>query len=632
MMRVTNSMIVRRSKTNINANRAQVDRTNNQMATQKKIVKPSDNPIIAIRSLRLRSALSTITQYYENNIPDTESWMDVTETALTNMKDIVTNAYEQVVYGSTDSLNQDNRKTIQKELKALQEQIYSEGDSDYAGRTVFTGYKTNQTLTFLDEKEAQDAKYQITERFNFKNIEQKKYYQNNFNDTSTDKLFAYLVNDNGEFVDENGIPLPDQNDTEAYVLAGPDMFDEVTLNRVRLSYDEVTEGKTALQFNMKNGDQTVAVKYTEDADKKVSVQGIVFPEDDAVPDPNIAGDYVCIESDPPGKYEIYAKKDFKEEEIENDADYNRVNLKNDAEPAATVTAKMDEYGDFDHWQVEAGKGSLELTYRVSNTTELEENNYELSKNEIVLNTETGELIFDHDVAEQLNREQSIFTFTYDKQGFEIGELRPENYFDCVKTVSDKREITYTNYTDEGDWITEAIYYNIAGGQQMQINTEARDVFNSDIRRDMDDLIEIVQTAIGAQETVDDIQKKIDSGIYDDDPDKMKTLNDWLDMAKKQLSYANQNMHDTYSAYITKFQDYLEDVNLAITDIGGRGERVSLTKNRMSIQESTFKDLKSTNEDMDLSELVINYSAASVAYQAALQAAAKIDKMTLLNYL
>ena len=39
MMRVTNSMMVKRTKSNINANRAKVDYTNNQMSTQKKITK-----------------------------------------------------------------------------------------------------------------------------------------------------------------------------------------------------------------------------------------------------------------------------------------------------------------------------------------------------------------------------------------------------------------------------------------------------------------------------------------------------------------------------------------------------------------------------------------------------------------
>ena len=48
MMRITNSMVVKKTKTNINTNRAKVNYTNNQMSSQKKITKPSDNPVIAI--------------------------------------------------------------------------------------------------------------------------------------------------------------------------------------------------------------------------------------------------------------------------------------------------------------------------------------------------------------------------------------------------------------------------------------------------------------------------------------------------------------------------------------------------------------------------------------------------------
>lgn len=165
---------------------------------------------------------------------------------------------------------------------------------------------------------------------------------------------------------------------------------------------------------------------------------------------------------------------------------------------------------------------------------------------------------------------------------------------------------------------------------MQINTEAREVFSSDIRRDIDELIDVVSMAMTAQTTVDEIKKKIESGNYSGT--ELENLNKWYDAAKKQLDYANQNMHDTYSGYISRFQGYLDTVNLEITDLGGRGERVEMTKSRMSVQQSTFKELKSINEDMDLSDLVINYTAASVAYQAALQAAAKIGKMTLLDFI
>ncbi|MDE7062881.1 MAG: flagellar hook-associated protein 3, partial [Lachnospiraceae bacterium] len=85
-MRITNNMIMSNTKININGNKTSLDTLNNQMSSQKKISSPADDPVVAIRALRLRSNLSQINQYYEKNIPDAESWLEVTETALTNMK------------------------------------------------------------------------------------------------------------------------------------------------------------------------------------------------------------------------------------------------------------------------------------------------------------------------------------------------------------------------------------------------------------------------------------------------------------------------------------------------------------------------------------------------------------------
>ena len=62
-MRVTNNMIMSNTKININGNKTNVNTLNNQMTSQKKISKPSDDPVIAIRALRLRSSLSQINQY-----------------------------------------------------------------------------------------------------------------------------------------------------------------------------------------------------------------------------------------------------------------------------------------------------------------------------------------------------------------------------------------------------------------------------------------------------------------------------------------------------------------------------------------------------------------------------------------
>ena len=77
--------------------------------------------------------------------------MKVTETALANMKTILTDIRTQCTYGASDQITADDRKTILTQLEKLRDQVYAEGNADYAGRTVFTGYRTNQKLTFMTD-------------------------------------------------------------------------------------------------------------------------------------------------------------------------------------------------------------------------------------------------------------------------------------------------------------------------------------------------------------------------------------------------------------------------------------------------------------------------------------------------
>ena len=86
-MRITNSIMNNNTKNNININKLNEDRQNTMIATGQKITRPSDDPVIAIRALRLNSNISQSNQYYEKNIPDADAWLKITETALfTNSK------------------------------------------------------------------------------------------------------------------------------------------------------------------------------------------------------------------------------------------------------------------------------------------------------------------------------------------------------------------------------------------------------------------------------------------------------------------------------------------------------------------------------------------------------------------
>lgn len=514
-MRVTNSMIMNNTSSNMNTNKTNVDTLNTQMSTQKKISRPSDDPVIAIRALRLRSSLSEIDQYYEKNIPDAESWLEVTETALKNMQDILTDVYKQCVNGATDTLTDEDRNTILTNLQKMREQVYAEGNADYAGRTVFTGYKTNKSLTFGED--TADTSYNITEKLTYDDISTKTYYSGLSEVPTID--------------DMNMGTLPSTN------------LEDHTYSRIRLAYDGLSD-LTQLQYRDKNGDL-----------QDIDGMEITYVDTDG-----------------------FTK-------ISN------------------------------------------VTYTVRNYTDWQDAyNFEVGENEAVYIPETGEVIFGKNVATYMSAQKPDMVVSYNKTGFAKGEIRPEHYFDCTDT-SNPNPANHITYVKEN----QEINYMIAFNQTLPVNTQASDVFDSSIGRDIDELTDAVQMALTAHDKVSKIEEMMKEEQYAGEEDQA-LLQEWLDTAKKEASYADDNMKNLYSHGIALFQGYLSDVTKAKTDVGSKGSRLELTKSRMSNQQLTFEKLKSTNEDKELSDIIIDYTAAYTAYQASMQAASKAIKQTLLDYI
>lgn len=148
---------------NINKNKLSVSKLEEQYSTGKKIQRPSDDPIITVRALRLRTNLAEIDQYYEKNIPDAISWMDVTESSLKTINEVLKQINTYCVQGSSDTLTAKDRASIVQNLAEMKDQIYKEGNTNYAGRYVFSGYKTDSSLTFMEK--SNNLKYDITESF-----------------------------------------------------------------------------------------------------------------------------------------------------------------------------------------------------------------------------------------------------------------------------------------------------------------------------------------------------------------------------------------------------------------------------------------------------------------------------------
>jgi flagellar hook-associated protein 3 FlgL len=171
-MRITNKIISQNSITNINNNKVLEDKLNTQLATGSKVSRPSDDPVVAIRALRLRTNLNQVSQYYDKNVKDAESWLELTESAIDTVTDVVTDMYSECTKGVNGFQTSEDRDKVLANLKALQEEVYATGDADNAGRYLFSGYRTNTSLTF---GEATTKNYSITEQMTSGSIDQITY-------------------------------------------------------------------------------------------------------------------------------------------------------------------------------------------------------------------------------------------------------------------------------------------------------------------------------------------------------------------------------------------------------------------------------------------------------------------------
>lgn len=236
-MRITNKIMQNNSLSNINTNKILQDKLNTQMSTQKKINRPSEDPVIAIRALRLRSSLSEITQYYEKNVPDATSWLEVTDDSLKTVGDVLEDMLDDCQKGSSDHLQAADRAKILESLKGLKNEIYSTGDVDYAGRNVFTGYRTGTKLTFQNDT---TQLFHITEQLNRDAIDQVTYVKTyDANKNSLEDLNSINYNEAG------------RNNTEQTV-------ESVDVYRIRLAYDNLDSMKDA------GGTLNMAIEYMQE--------------------------------------------------------------------------------------------------------------------------------------------------------------------------------------------------------------------------------------------------------------------------------------------------------------------------------------------------------------------------------
>lgn len=520
-MRVTNQMVTSSSLRNMQKSMQRVDKLNEQVTTGKKISAPSEDPVVAIRALKLRTTCDQLDQYKKKNIPDALSWMDTTQTSIQNVFDRLDDVYAYCEQGASDTYQTKDRQTIINELYALKDAIYAEGGTTYAGRYLFSGYKTETNLIFQNDEAKAGLSYNINEDINPATIEPKSVVLNEVDETQIDSILA-----GGTY------KAPVSEDVYSLRLAYSNL--------------ENKEGNVDLTVTNDDGTQT-----------DVSIPSI------------------------------------------------SITVTNADGTTTTINPTIKQVAD-------------SATY------------YQVAGDEVNYIPETGEIIFGEDIYNSIKEAQNI-SVSYYKKDFEVGDLRPEMYFNCTqyKTMPDG-SLQDTDFTVDPDG--QPIQYEVNFNQYITVNAEGKDLITHAMGNKIEDLAIAVQDVLDIENTIARLNELLEDPQYKNDEKAVAQINKMIEDADVELALKRENMQKLFGRNMSNFQGFMEDVSAVQAKVGTTYSKLELIQTRVIEQVANFEELKSSNEDIETEETAIELYQAELVYESALSTTAGVIKKTLLDYL
>lgn len=511
-MRVTNQMVTSGSLRNMQKSMQRVDTLNQQVTTGKKISAPSEDPVVAIRALKLRTTVDQLDQYKNKNIQDALSWLDTTQTSIQNVHDRLKDVYYYCEQGAQDTFQTKDRHTIVDELKELKDAIYREGGTTYAGRYLFSGYKTETNLIFQDDAAKKGLRYTDIEE----NI-------------TPDKIVGKTV------------VLNEVNADKVDDIIGGGTYTSPTVDSVyqlRLAYSDIDAGRVPT-FKGADGNE---LTYTDSDGNEQTFSSLI-----------------------------------------------------------TTKAVADS-----------------ATY------------YEVSDDGINYIPETGELIFGKKAYEKF-KDLENFTVTYDKSRFAVGDLRPEMYFNCTqyKKQTDDTEKSTKFTVDEAG---QPIKYEVNFNQYITVNAQGKDFILHDMGNKIEDLANSVQDVLDIEETIEKLKGKLNDPKVTSVDGAVDKINKMLEDADVELAQKRENMQKLFGNNMTNFQNFMETVSAVQAKVGTTYSKLELIETRVTEQLANFKELKSSNEDIETEEAAIDMYQAELVYESALATTSSVIKKTLLDYI
>ncbi len=576
-MRVTNPMMSSQMLLNINRNTRRLNALYMQESTGKQIQFPSENPILAGRALKFRTSLEE-TEQYRRNVKQGLSWMDITQGAYKNSISVLQKINELCVQGASDpSGTWEDRQKVIAEIDGLINQLGAEMNVTYAGRYVFSGYRTDMPPIFVDTS---SKSYQINQFFTGKNIE---------NTITTQKLFnvtAVKIPKTATLTAVNGVTLPNASIN--------------IVNKKLSDHNAYVPGDNEIVYIQDTGEYVFGKNY--------------------IPTPPAQPNLTYTDGGPPVNVNVTTWAQDTAEPLINNVSviklpYTGVDISSiSIGKYNSTTPKPPSNVTFPPYPV-SGLGTIVAKDLKDPTA------YQPAAGEINYIAETGEFILSREFVAEMNSygPNESLLINYTKTGFQKGEPNPIVYFDCTDKAPGGKSYTMDD---------QNLRFEFGTNTRIEINSLGKDVLTATMYADLVHFNTFVK-GITKSDT-DKLTQKYKEAYPLASPEEINTMvNDQL---SRESQLIETSIRDRFKNMIEMTQNFVSTVSYQETNLGVRMNRLSLINDRLDEDKITYKGLLSDNEDVDYMEVLMELNAAVSVYQASLKTGANIMQISLVDFL
>ena len=165
-MRITHGMIGDNLVNIVKRNAREMVDLQNNVATGKKARIPREDPVGVGHSILYNRALFELRQY-EKNIDAAKSRMNVADSALASVTEILQRVRELAVQGANGIYTKNDRAKIAVEIEELLEELVNTANTKYKGKSIFAGNETLEDPFRATKSFSKYAEREVIERVGY---------------------------------------------------------------------------------------------------------------------------------------------------------------------------------------------------------------------------------------------------------------------------------------------------------------------------------------------------------------------------------------------------------------------------------------------------------------------------------